>query len=95
MRVKNLVLIVLAASLLLAVIGCSSGDQEAANPPAADSATKVAETHDCDGGCGMTAVPADQMTEVGGKYYCGGCVIKAKEEAGEKAEDSHEGHSHG
>jgi len=47
--------------------------------------------HDCDGGCGMTNVPVDKMTEVDGKFYCAGCA--AKLEGGE--EEDHSGHDHG
>lgn len=46
--------------------------------PAADStaakATDVAAVHDCAGGCGMTAVPEAQMTQIDGKWYCAGCA---------------------
>ncbi|MFO7608020.1 MAG: hypothetical protein R6X35_02305 [Candidatus Krumholzibacteriia bacterium] len=50
------------------------------------AATAVA-THDCDGGCGMTAVPEDQMTEIHGQWYCGGGAKRAQED--------HAGHDHG
>jgi hypothetical protein len=36
-------------------------------------------THDCEGACGMTSVPEDQLTEIDGKWYCAGCAAKAKE----------------
>ena len=42
--------------------------------------------HDCDGGCGMTDVAVNQLTEVNGKYYCQGCLKKMNQD--------HEGHSH-
>jgi len=93
MKKGNLILMALAVGLLLALVGCSSGDNEAANPPA-EAAAQVAEAHDCDGGCGMTAVPMDKLTEVNGKFYCAGCAAKAKAEAGTD-EEGHEGHGHG
>ncbi len=42
------------------------------------AARSTTATHDCDRGCGMTAVPMVQLTEVDGKYYCAGCVEHAK-----------------
>mgnify|MGYP002642095904 CR=1 FL=1 len=42
------------------------------------SAKLATAKHDCDGGCGMTAVPLVQLTEVAGKYYCAGCVEHVK-----------------
>jgi len=38
--------------------------------------------HDCDGGCGMKDVPANQLTEVNGKYYCQGCLKKMNTDQG-------------
>lgn len=53
--------------------------------PAADStaatATDVAAAHDCAGGCGMTAVPEAEMTEIDGKWYCAGCARGLKKDA--------------
>ena len=43
--------------------------------------TETAAVHDCSGACGMKDVPEDKLTEVGGKYYCAGCVGKAEEAA--------------
>ncbi|MBE0567660.1 MAG: hypothetical protein IH621_17015 [Krumholzibacteria bacterium] len=57
-----------------------------AEHPGSPAADQAVATHDCAGGCGMTAVPEDQLTLVDGKWYCAGCVAKAKE---------HEGHDHG
>jgi hypothetical protein len=57
---------------------------EQAAPPAPEhptehpAATAVA-THDCDGGCGMTAVPEDQLTQIDGKWYCAACAKKVQE----------------
>ena len=68
--------------------------QEAQAPAAADHPHAEAATpaegvavHDCAGGCGMTNVPEDQLTEIDGKWYCAGCAKKVQE--------SHEGHGHG
>ena len=95
MKKGNLILLAAAMGLMLLLVGCSGGE-ESAETPAAEATTQVAETHDCDGACGMTAVPVDKLTEVNGKYYCAGCANKAKAEAeGEKADDEHKGHSHG
>lgn len=97
MKKGNLILMALAMGLMLLLVGCSGGE-ETAETPAAETTTEVAETHDCEGACGMTAVPADKLTEVNGKFYCAGCAGKAKAEAeaeGEEAHDEHEGHSHG
>lgn len=92
---KEHLLTLAACVLLLGIAACGGGEEKpTAEQPAAESATQVAETHDCDGGCGMTEVPMDKLTEINGKYYCAGCAAKAKEEAGEDGE-SHEGHDHG
>ena len=82
----------LALGLLLA--GCNGGgDDKAAKTevpaaevtpaetPAETAAEAPAEAvvmHDCAGGCGMTAMPEDQMTAVDGQWYCAGCAEKAK-----------------
>ena len=78
--------------LSLALVGCGGGGDEATSAEKAQEAPAVAATHDCDGGCGMKAVPEAQLTQVDGKWYCAGCVGKAKE--GDK-HDGHEGHNHG
>jgi hypothetical protein len=86
-----------AAASLVAILalaaGCGGGGDEPAaeaeQAAPAEGATEVT-THDCAGGCGMTAVPADQMTEIDGKYYCAGCAAKVKEGG-----DDHDGHDHG
>jgi hypothetical protein len=79
-------LILLAALLILmpALTGCGGGESEEAATteqaaPAAEETAPAATvaTHDCDGGCGMTAVPEDQLTEIDGKWYCAGCAAKA------------------
>ena len=69
------------ASLVFAftlVAGCSGGGSE--TEQAADKAADatVVAVHDCDGDCGMTDVPVDQMTVTDGKYYCAGCAKKAE-----------------
>ncbi len=79
--------------------GCGGGGDEEAAVPAesAASAEAAAPTeatvavHDCDGACGMTNVPEDQLTEIDGKWYCAGCAPKAQEEA----DEDHSGHDHG
>lgn len=48
----------------------------AATETAAETATETVAMHDCAGGCGMKAMPEDQMTEIDGKFYCGGCAKK-------------------
>ncbi len=89
MRKGTMIVLAAALVLLLAVIGGCGGGQtdEAATPPATGDATQLAETHDCDGGCGMKAVPLDKLTEINGKFYCAGCAAKAKTE--ESAEHPH------
>ena len=81
-------LITLLAFGLLAA-GCGGGDDTASQAESAapaekavpaESATETVAVHDCAGGCGMTAVPEDQMTEVDGKWYCAGCAKKAQAE---------------
>ncbi len=97
MKKGNLLLMAVAMGLLLLLAGCGEGDDGAETKTTAGEAT-VAETHDCEGACGMTAVPADKLTEVDGKFYCAGCAGKAKAEAAgesKEAEDEHKGHSHG
>ena len=64
--------------------------ESAVESPAAEPAAEVA-VHDCDGGCGMTNVPVDKMTEVDGKFYCAGCAAKLEE----GDEEDHSGHDHG
>ena len=85
----------------LLIVGCSGGNDTAAEAEQAASATEAAPateappaetavaTHDCEGGCGMKAVPEASMTEVGGKWLCGGCAKKAEAEA------ATEGHTEG
>ena len=79
----------LAFSLL--IVGCGDGGEdtaaeaESAAPaeeaaPAAETATETVAVHDCAGGCGMTAVPEDKMTEIDGKFYCAGCAKKVQAE---------------
>lgn len=71
----------LAIGLLLS--GCSGGEDTEATAdkadPAVDSApTETVAAHDCEGGCGMKAVPEANMTQVDGKWLCGGCAKKAE-----------------
>lgn len=63
---------------------CVPKPDAAAAPAAGEQAAAV---HDCAGGCGMTAVPEDQLTEIEGQWYCAGCARKAGED--------HTGHGHG
>lgn len=49
---------------------------ETAAETATETATETVAMHDCAGGCGMTAMPEDQMTEIEGKFYCAGCAKK-------------------
>ena len=49
---------------------------ETAAETATETATETVAMHDCDGGCGMKAMPEDQMTEIKGKFYCAGCAKK-------------------
>lgn len=50
---------------------------ETAAETATEAVTEIVAAHDCAGGCGMHAVPEDQMTEIEGKWYCAGCAKKA------------------
>ncbi len=93
MKKGILMALVVVSGLLLLLVGCNGGDKEAANPPVEESA-QVSETHDCDGGCGMTNMPALKTTEIDGKYYCAGCAAKLKAKADEE-KSGHEGHGHG
>ena len=54
-------------------------EHPAAEHPAAEAGEAVA-THDCAGGCGMTNVPEDQLTELHGQWFCAGCAKKHAEE---------------
>ncbi len=65
---------------LVTVTGCG-GDE------AQESEAIQVVTHDCEGGCGMTDMPADKTTEIDGKFYCVGCAKHLQS-------DDHEGHSH-
>lgn len=83
-------LILLAISALVLAAGCGGGgDSEQAAEKAEGAAAEGTEVavHDCDGGCGMTKVPVDQLTVVDGKYLCAGCEKSAKS-------DEHKGHDH-
>lgn len=91
MKFLTMLTILLCSMFLLA--GCSGGDDAATTAeemtpatdtaPAAEAAPAEAEAvaavHDCDGGCGMKAQPEATMTEVEGKWFCAGCVGKAKD----------------
>lgn len=84
---KKMTVLLSALALMLALVafaGC--GDQPADDAAAKADATVVA-THDCDGGCGMTKMPADKTTEIDGKFYCTGCAKHMQE-------GNHEGHNH-
>lgn len=97
MKLRNLILVGAAVVLLVVIMGCGGGDKKeaAATPPATETTNQVAETHDCDGGCGMTNVPMDKLTEIDGKFYCQGCANKVKAAAESEAADSHADHGHG
>ena len=49
---------------------------ETATEAATETATETVAVHDCAGGCGMTGMPEDKMTEIEGKFYCAGCAKK-------------------
>jgi formylmethanofuran dehydrogenase subunit E len=55
-------------------------------PKPAEAAAETVAVHDCEGGCGMTAVPEDKMTQIDGKWYCGGCA--------HMLQGDHDGHNH-
>lgn len=59
-------------------------------------AVDAVAVHDCDGGCGMTAVPEAQMTQVDGKWYCKGCLAKVEAEktAEHPEHPGDDGHEH-
>ncbi len=72
---RTLMLALMCATALL-LAGCGGGDDDAqkaapaaeataetATEAATDAAVQMA-THDCDGGCGMKAVPMDQHTVI-------------------------------
>lgn len=93
MKKLTLMMVMLLGLGLLA--GCGGGEAEQAEQaaPATEAAADVqVATHDCDGGCGMTAVPVDKMTVVDGKYYCAGCAAKLETE--DQAHDHTEGDDH-
>jgi len=84
---KKLMILLSALTLLFALVaftGC--GDKPA------DDGEAVVATHDCEGGCGMTNMPADKTTEIDGKFYCTGCA-KHLQEGSHEGHD-HEGHNH-
>ncbi len=89
-------------ALVLLIAGCGNGGDDASQAESAapaeemvpvetttETATEAVATHDCAGGCGMTAMPEDQMTEIDGKWYCAGCAKKVQDEG------EHEGHGEG
>ncbi len=86
-RTTRTLLLTALCALVLALGACGGGGDDATQADKAADTPAVAATHDCDGACGMTAVPEAQLTQVDGKWYCAGCVEKAKAE--------HEGHDHG
>ena len=77
-RISLILTVTCLVFALLMVGGCGSKEAQA--------------TQDCAGDCGMKAVSEDQMTQIDGKWYCGGC----KDKAGHAHADSsdHTGHSH-
>jgi hypothetical protein len=93
---KNLTMLIILLCSMFLLAGCSGGDDAATTAEETAPATEAAPTteaapaeadavaavHDCDGGCGMKAQPEESMTEVGGKWFCAGCVDKAKETSG-------------
>lgn len=97
MKARSIILLIATAILLALVAGCSSNDKQeaAATPPATDTSSQVAQTHDCDGGCGMTNVPMDKLTEIDGKFYCQGCAHKVKAAAGAEDTETTGGHGNG
>lgn len=90
---KKLMLLLTATFLLLSLVAFTGCGDRPAEDAAKDAEAPVVATHDCDGGCGMKAMAADQTTEVDGKFYCAGCAAKAKGDHPE-GHDSHEGHNH-
>ncbi len=87
---KKLMILMATVFLLGAVVVLTGCGGDGGGEAAKEEATTVA-AHDCDGGCGMKAMPADQTVEVDGKFYCKGCAAKAKEH---DHEGDHEGHNH-
>jgi hypothetical protein len=79
----------LSMSLLAFVLaaGCSGDKGVAESEVKAAAGEALAATHDCDGSCGMKAVPVDKLTKKDGKFYCAGCTKHAEEE-------DHSGHDH-
>lgn len=85
-------LLVLGLLSLIVAVGCG-GEKESAEAQAEGTSEAIqVAAHDCDGGCGMKAVPMDQLTEKDGKFYCAGCIKKA--EAGDHSGHDHSGHDH-
>ena len=94
--------LILLLALVLLIAGCDSSDENASQAEssapaeeiapvetATESATEAVAVHDCAGGCGMKAVPEDQMTEIDGNWYCAGCAKKVQ------TEEEPEGHGEG
>jgi len=82
---KKMIILLSALVLLVSLVSFTGCGDKPADDAKAD-ATVVA-THDCDGGCGMTNMPADKTTEIEGKFYCTGCAKHMQE-------GNHEGHNH-
>ena len=70
-KMTILLSVLLLLTALVAFSGC--GDKSAEDGADKADATVVA-THDCEGGCGMTDMPASKTTEIDGKFYCSGCA---------------------
>lgn len=85
---KKLTILAMLIAALFVMAACGGGDDAAteaeADAATAEKAMEAVAVHDCEGGCGMKAQPAETMTEVDGKWYCAGCVEKAKAEAAAK-----------
>ena len=84
---KKMMVILSALALMLALVAFAGCGDKAAETETEKADTPVVATHDCDGGCGMKAMPADQTTEIDGKFYCAGCAKHMQE-------GNHEGHNH-
>ncbi len=86
---KKLMILLSAMFLLMslvAITGCG-GDNAAEETEAIQVVT-----YDCDGGCGMKDMPANQTVTIEGKFYCAGCADKVKDKGDEAS--GHEGHNH-
>ncbi len=85
---KKMMILLSAVVLLVSLMAFTGCGEKPADEGAAKADATVVATHDCEGGCGMTDMPADKTTEIDGKFYCTGCAKHMQEE-------NHEGHDHG